>query len=93
VVKLSEDDLNTLHDAKQLTVAEFVDLGILQEINRRLLNPRGLMMYVVLDMTDHRGVEADFGVYDFRDDPEGCMIPDFSQEHADIFDGLLHKVD
>lgn len=50
-----------------LTLEEIRDSGILQEINRLLLHPRGLAMFVVLDAEDG---ERRLGIY-ADDDPEG----------------------
>ena len=52
---------------KTMSAKEFMDLGLLQEINRQFLHPRGLAMAVTID-----GDEVTYGpVYDYRDVPEG----------------------
>lgn len=56
---------------KKMSVSEFVDLGLLHEINRRLLHPLGLALEVTVD-TD--GTVAFGGVQDVRDDPEGMIF-------------------
>lgn len=62
---------------KRMTPAEFRSLGLLQEVNRRLLHPMGLALEVV-----HEGEEMRFGgVWDYRDDPEGIAFAD--QDIAD----------
>ena len=53
---------------KYMDVKEFVDLGYLQELNRRFLHPLGLALAVT---THDDGTEELACVYDARDDPEG----------------------
>lgn len=58
-------------DIKRIDIAEFRDLGFLQEVNRRLLHPAGLALEIVReeDGSAHLG-----GVWDYRDDPEGIVF-------------------
>jgi len=55
----------------RMTVAEFRRLGLLQELNRLFLHPRGLALEVVLE---DGGTERFGGVWDYRDDPEGMAF-------------------
>ena len=57
---------------KTMTLQEFVDLGLLQEVNRRLLHPMGLAICVKSDM-DGSNCEFD-SIWDDRDDPEGMIF-------------------
>jgi len=57
-----------------MSVQEFRELGLLQEINRRVLHPCGLAIEVVIDT--ETGEETFGGVWDFRDDPEGLIYRD-----------------
>lgn len=60
-----------MSEVKRMDIAEFVDEGYLQELNRRFLHPLGLALEVV---TDEDGRPTHFGgVWDFRDDPEGLI--------------------
>ena len=54
-----------------MPVKEFVDLGLLHEINRRMLHPLGLALEVVEEAD---GSCTFSGVQDFRDDPEGMVF-------------------
>jgi hypothetical protein len=55
---------------KVMSAREFHDLGILQEVNRRVLHPIGLALTVVEDLDTNEVVE--YGpVMDFRGDAEG----------------------
>lgn len=57
-------------DRPRLPIAEFRQLGFVQEINRRLLHPAGLALEVAVE-----GEEAWLvGVWDCRDDPEGIYF-------------------
>ncbi len=49
------------------------ELGIIQEVNRRLLHPRGLALYIVWDKewTDGKSVPARLGILDYRSEPDG----------------------
>jgi len=63
-----------MSDLKRMSVQEFRELGLLQEINRRVLHPCGLAIEVVVDT--ETGEETLGGVWDFRDDPEGLIYRD-----------------
>lgn len=56
---------------KRMTVAEFRELGYVQELNRRFLHPLGLALEVTIDSD---GTESIQGVWDYRDDPEGLIF-------------------
>lgn len=56
-------------EVRRMDIAEFRELGYLQEINRRFLHPLGLALEVVRD--DVTGEERLGGVWDERADPEG----------------------
>lgn len=58
---------------KRMDITEFRRLGLLQEVNRLLLHPRGLALEIIIDDdgTEHFG-----GVWDYRDDPEGMAFAD-----------------
>ncbi len=58
---------------KRIDIAEFRSLGLVQEINRLFLHPRGLALEVVID---DDGTEKLGGVWDSRDDPEGIIFGD-----------------
>ncbi len=65
-----EDGLFAECELKKMSIREFVEKGFLQEANRRFFHPLGLCL-VVQEDTD----AGDFnlaGIYDYRDDPEGC---------------------
>lgn len=74
----------------KMTPEEIRDSGVLQEINRRLLHPRGLAMYVVVDADEGDQLVGIFT----DDDPEGWTFggEDWEREarsKADRFDALL----
>lgn len=57
---------------KRMDIAEFVELGFLQEVNRQFFHPLGLALEVQLDES---GTPVRFGgVWDYRDDPEGIVF-------------------
>lgn len=58
---------------KRMSVTEFRELGLLQEVNRVFLHPKGLALEVVLD---DDGAERFGQVWDWRDDPEGIVFAD-----------------
>jgi hypothetical protein len=55
-------------EVERIDIAEFREVGYLQELNRRFLHPLGLALEVVVDKD---GSERFGGVWDYRDDPEG----------------------
>jgi len=58
-------------DGKIMSVEEFHTSGLLQELNRLFLHPRGLAMAVTFD-DDRNGPYMALGpIYDYRDEPEG----------------------
>jgi hypothetical protein len=61
-------------DIKRMSVKEFRELGLLQEVNRRVLHPCGLALEVIVDK--ETGEESFGGVWDYRDDPEGLIYRD-----------------
>jgi hypothetical protein len=59
-------------DDRKMSVAEFVDEGLLQEVNRLLLHPLGLALSVSGEFVDGEFVADAFGdIWDYRDDPGG----------------------
>lgn len=71
----------------ELSVAEFRELGYLQEVNRRFLHPLGLALVA----TTFEGFEVIRGVRDDRADPEGIIyapgtIPGAERERAATID-------
>ena len=71
---------------KRMEISEFRRLGILQEVNRRLLHPMGLALVVNID--DDGNEDLAF-VWDCRDDPMGIAYPD----HGGIDPEKVKRVD
>ena len=71
-IKIDLHDINK-EIPKQMSLQEFRDTGLLQEINRKFLHPMGLSMY--FDVYDN-GTIAFGGIYDAREDPEGLYYAD-----------------
>lgn len=57
----------------RMSAKEFRETGLLQEINRQWLHPRGLALEVVVDVD---GTERFGEVWDDRDDSEGWVFAD-----------------
>jgi hypothetical protein len=55
---------------KRMPVGMFRELGLLQEVNRLFLHPRGLALEVVVDEDGERFG----GIWDYREDPEGMAF-------------------
>jgi hypothetical protein len=55
-------------EVKYMDINEFREIGLLQEINRLFLHPRGLALEVGFN---EDGSSFLSGVWDYRDDPEG----------------------
>ena len=59
-------------EIKYMPIKEFRSFGLLQELNRQFLHPRGLALEVVVD--SDTGEEKFGRVWDYRDDPEGIIF-------------------
>jgi hypothetical protein len=57
----------------KMSLKEFRDLGLVQEINRCVLHPMGLAMVFNIDDSGEVAFE---GINDHRDDPEGIIFAD-----------------
>jgi len=55
-------------EIKYMSIKEFRELGLLQELNRLFLHPCGLALEIV---QNEDGTEQFGGVWDYRDDPIG----------------------
>ncbi len=67
-----------MSEIKRMLIAEFRQIGLLQEINRRFLHPMGLALEVIIDKennSEHFG-----GIWDYRDDPEGMHYGNFPEK-------------
>lgn len=67
------------YDGKTISVKDFRELGLLQELNRRFLHPLGLALEVTID--SETGEERIERLWDNRDDPEGWV---FDSEILDV---------
>lgn len=56
---------------KYIDIKEFMEVGYLQEVNRRFLHPLGLALEV---MAKDDGSWHLSGIWDYRDDPEGMSF-------------------
>lgn len=61
-----------------MSIEEFREHGYLQEANRLFFHPLGLALTVNLD--EETGEWSLDGVDDYRDDPEGYLFKDLSEE-------------
>ncbi len=59
-------------EIKRMDIKEFVELGLLQEVNRQFFHPRGLALEVEID--DETDEHSLGGVWDCRNDPEGIWF-------------------
>lgn len=80
--------------SKKLTVKEARSLGIISEINRLILHPRGLAICVNIEEDESEHI---FELLDCRDDEEGILYSDLIfpsiKKKKEIFDSLkiFHK--
>lgn len=76
----------SLNDLPKIDAAEFQKLGLLMEVNRRVLHPLGFALAVTRD--EDTG-EVTWGpVYDARSDPEGIYFDGFSAEEIERLKAL-----
>jgi hypothetical protein len=80
----------------KMSVKEFRSLGLLQELNRLFLHPRGLALEVVVD--DETGDERFGSVWDYRNDPEGMAYAEGMMDtpeavaKAEYVSGLFERI-
>lgn len=81
-----------------MSVKEFMELGLLQEVNRLLLHPMGLALEVTEDLDTGKCHIS--GVWDYRDDPEGLIFGEdiakseaFKEKYKRVEDMFLSKRD
>ena len=66
-------------DIKRMRIEEFRETGYLQEVNRQWFHPLGLALEI------ERDVDGDFvlgGIWDYREDPEGMLFVDLTNDTA-----------
>ena len=66
---------DTIGEIKYLSLTEFRELGVLQEVNRTCLHPMGLALEIIV-AGDERTVTSISGVWDYRDDETGMSYGD-----------------
>lgn len=82
------------YDGPTISVKEFREMGLLQELNRRFLHPLGLAMEVIVD--GDTGEERIERFWDARDDPEGWNFgPGLidAEKARNIFDEEARRLD
>lgn len=83
-----------IYDGPTMSVKEFREMGLLQEMNRRFLHPLGLAMEVIVDK--ETGEERIERLWDNREDPEGWnFIPGLidAEKARAIFDEEARRLD
>lgn len=73
-----------MSEPNELTSDQIRSLGIVQEINRQLLHPMGLAMFVQVYPPNGRPTVC-CGIYDMRDDSEGLVFEACSPVRAAAF--------
>jgi hypothetical protein len=75
----------------KMSIKEFLESGLLQEVNRQFFHPRGLALDVVVP--DDPTLDDEYklgGVWDYRDDPEGMIFGhDLDQNKHDRVEEML----
>lgn len=77
-------------DVLTMNLTEFMNSGLLQEINRRILHPMGLALYLTVKDGIPIGIG---GVLDHRDDPAGMVFPDMGEEHYKRYKNVQDELD
>lgn len=82
---MGNDDTTNI---KRMPISDFVELGFLQELNRRALHPLGLALEVIVE---EDGAMLKFGgIWDYRDDPEGMT---FAPSDLPVREGAVERWD
>ena len=68
-------------EKKYVLLDEFLDGGLLQEVNRLFFHPRGL----ALELTVESGTQTKYivGIQDWRKDPEGIAFKESLEQSAE----------
>jgi len=74
-----------MSNIKYLPIKDFMDLGLLQEVNRRFFHPMGLALEI---RVEEDGSCSLGGIWDYRDDPEGMRFGDFSEKSLEKFNAV-----
>lgn len=77
------------NDINYMPITEFVDLGFLQEINRRVLHPAGL----ALELAVSDGDWTTLRIWDYRGDEEGVLFAEgvIQQDKIDSVNQLIES--
>ncbi len=75
-------------EIKRMDLNEFIDFGLLHEVNRKFFHPLGLALEMIMD--EDGKVTGFGGVWDYRDDPEGMYFGEnmINQEKIDSVEKL-----
>ncbi len=79
-------------EIKKMDIAEFQEMGLLQEVNRQFFHPLGLALEVVVE--PNHGTVCLSGIWDYRDDPEGVLYGELDRAKvisAQAFQSKQHK--
>jgi hypothetical protein len=66
--------VGVIMDNNLINIKEFIELGYLQELNRKFLHPLGLCLEIETTCDDGEEFECNCRIQDRRYDPLGCMI-------------------
>lgn len=65
-----------MSDIKRISIKEFWEKGLLQEVNRQFFHPRGLALEILIP-DDDTAPDEEYslgGIWDYRDDEEGMLF-------------------
>lgn len=78
-------------ELKTMSLQEFVDSGLLQEVNRRFLHIFGLALYVTKTPGDGKVIGIG-GIIDQRDDPAGLVFDAFDEDHRKRYENVENEM-
>ena len=82
--------MSELRNVVKMDLKEFIEKGYLQEANRRFFHPLGLALAV--NKKEDGSYEFD-SVWDSRDDPEGFVFGDFTDEDFEKAEQVFREWD
>ena len=85
---MSENETVVSKNITRIDIAEFRQLGLLQELNRRFLHPLGLALEIIRD--DDK-TETLGGIWDYRADPEGMLYNVLDKEKMQLAKEFIAK--
>jgi hypothetical protein len=75
---------------RKINLKEFREFGFLQEVNRLFFHPLGMALEMIIE---DNGLYKLGGIWDYRDDPEGCIFSEITDEEREKMKRVKEFID